>query len=457
MELTSLSAISPLDGRYRAKVEDVSRYFSEYALIRYRFIAELRYFHFFVTKILKKKVSKRTFQQWIDGFDENEAEKIKGFEKTTHHDVKAVEYYIREKLRSKGLGYTEYVHFGLTSEDVNSIAYGLSLSESRDRLVIPAIREVISSLVQLAEKTATSPMLARTHGQPAVPTTVGKECVVFAVRVGDECTMLRQLPVEAKITGAVGNYNAHLVGFPDMDWMGFCDEVVSSFGLTPNHFTTQILPADASIRIFQSMELINSILIGLCQDMWRYIGEGYFILETKENEVGSSTMPQKVNPIDFENAEGNLGIANALFSHFITKLPISRLQRDLSDSTVKRSIGSAVAYSMLGYLSCVQGLKKVSVHTTRCDEDLSHHWEVVSEGIQTLLRTAGDPHAYETVKRFFRGKSPDEEEVKEFIETGHFSEEIKKRLLSLTPFTYIGLSEKIVQMGIRKLQKEGLV
>jgi adenylosuccinate lyase len=441
-DLKILSAISPLDGRYRAKLEDVSEFFSEYALMRYRVIAEFGYFYQFTTKILHKKISEHTIRRCIDAFDEGEAEKIKVLEKKTNHDVKAVEYYIREKLQSLHVGFSEYVHFGLTSEDINSIAYGLSIAESRNAIVIPAIRSVISSLMAMAKDYASIPMVARTHGQAAVPTTVGKELIVFAVRLGNECGILKKLPIEAKITGAVGNYNAHIAGFPEEDWMDFCDSTVSSFGLTPNHCTTQILPADSTARLFQSMELLNTILIGLTQDMWRYISDGYFTQNLKEHEVGSSTMPQKVNPIDFENAEGNLGLANALFSHFITKLPVSRLQRDLSDSTVKRNIGSAFAYSVLGYRSCVQGLQKLSVHKETCEEDLLHHWEMMSEGMQTIMRIQGDVDAYETIKKFTRGKTIDQSAI-------------QKRLLALTPLTYTGLAEEIVKKGIKKLQKEG--
>jgi adenylosuccinate lyase len=455
--LTSISAISPLDGRYSSKLEDVNGYFSEYALIRYRLIAELQYFYYVVTKILHKKLSHQVILTCMNEFNELEAEKIKNIEIKINHDVKAIEYYLQEKLKKMGIGYLEYIHFGLTSEDTNSIAYGLSLSESKAKLIVPDLQKVISTLVEMAEKNASIPMLARTHGQPAVPTTMGKEIIVFAIRLGNEFNTLKYLPVEAKITGAVGNYNAHKAGFPIIHWVEFCDEVVLSLGLTPNHFTTQILPADCSIKIFQSLELINNILIGLCQDMWRYISTGYFIQSMEKTEVGSSTMPQKVNPIDFENAEGNLGVANALFSHFITKLSVSRLQRDLSDSTVKRSIGSAIAYSILGYRSCLRGLKKISVNSDVCKDELSRHWEVISEGMQTIMRTSGNIHSYELMKSFIRGQTCTESQIVTFIKTSNFSTTIKKQLLSLTPFTYTGFSEKIVRNGVNTLQKKGVL
>ena len=455
--LTSLTAISPLDGRYRQKLEPVASYFSEYALIRYRVVAELRYYQFFLTNILHKKVSIKHIQKLIDAFDVNEALRVKEIEKKTNHDVKAVEYYVRELLKKEKFGYVEYVHFALTSDDVNAIAYGLALWDAREKVMVPHLKTLISVIAMMAKKYAAIPMLAKTHGQPAVPTTVGKELINFAMRLAKETKQLERVCVEAKLTGAVGNYNAHVVGFPDMNWIQLSDDFIVSLGLKPNHFTTQILPADGEAHMFFHLELTNTICIGFAQDMWRYISDGYFVQAVNKDEVGSSTMPQKVNPIDFENAEGNFGLANALLKHFIEKLPISRLQRDLSDSTVKRSFGTALGYSILGYASCIQGLRKVSVNQMKINEDLSLHWEIVTEGIQTMLRNAGDMEAYEKVKAFSRGKHITQEDIEIFVESLHISSARKKQLKSITPFTYIGLASTLVQKGYEYIQKEGYI
>lgn len=452
---TNLTAISPLDGRYRQKLEDIASYFSEYALVRYRVIAELRYYQFFLSTILHKNVPAKVICSLIETFDEKEALRVKEIEHITNHDVKAVEYYIRELLKKEKLGYGEYVHFALTSEDSNAIAYGLMLQDARKKLVVPQIKLLITTIVMMAKKYASIPMLARTHGQAAVPTTVGKELINYAMRLTKETKILETIPIEAKVTGAVGNYNAHLVAFPEVNWIRMSDDFIVSLGLTPNHFTTQILPADGEANIFIHLELINTICIGLVQDMWRYISDGYFVQTLKKEEVGSSTMPQKVNPIDFENAEGNFGLGNALFKYFIEKLPISRLQRDLSDSTVKRSFGSAIGYSMLGYMSCIKGLNKVSVDRKKVQQDLLSHWEIVTEGIQTVLRTHGDTEAYEKVKDFVRGKHITHEDIEIFIKSLSLPSPVKKQLLAITPLSYIGLAYTLVQTGVQEIYKEG--
>lgn len=457
LDLTRLTAISPLDGRYRQKLENIALYFSEYALIKYRVIAELRYYQFFLTNILHKKISSKHIDRFIDAFDEGEALRVKEIETKTNHDVKAIEYYVREFLKKEKLGYEEYVHFALTSDDVNAIAYGLMLQDVREKIVLPHLKNLIITIAMMAKKYTDVPMLARTHGQPAVPTTVGKELINFAIRITKETNMLEKIQIEAKVTGAVGNYNAHVVGFPKVNWIKMGDEFIISLGLTPNHFTTQILPADSEVNMFVHLELINTICIGLTQDMWRYISDGYFVQVLKNNEVGSSTMPQKVNPIDFENAEGNFGLANALLKYFIEKLPISRLQRDLSDSTVKRSVGTAIGYSVLGYASCLKGFTKVSVDKKKIQEELLSHWEIVTEGIQIVLRTTGDTEAYEKVKAFVRGKHITHEDILQFIESLSISSTVKKQLTAITPLTYIGLSRALVQKGLEEIHKEGLL
>ena len=456
-QLTSLTAISPLDGRYRQKLEDVASYFSEYALIKYRVVAELRYYQFFLSTILHKNVSSKVIDSLIDAFDEKEAKQVKEIEKTTNHDVKAVEYYVRGLLKKQKLGYTEYVHFALTSDDINALAYGLVLRDARDRMILPQIQSLIAAIALMAKNYAAVPMLARTHGQAAVPTTVGKELINYAIRLTKEATVLKHLPIEAKVTGAIGNYNAHIVGFPHVTWIKMNDMFVTTLGLHPNHFTTQILPADSEVTMFMHIELINTICIGFAQDMWRYISDGYFVQALKKDEVGSSTMPQKVNPIDFENAEGSWGLGNALLKYFIEKLPISRLQRDLSDSTVKRNFGSAIGYSMLGYASCIKGLNKVSADQKKMQEELLTHWEIVTEGIQTVLRTTGDADAYEKVKTFARGKHMTQKDIELFIESLSVSVSVKKQLRTITPLSYIGLAKQLVQTGFREIHKGGYV
>jgi adenylosuccinate lyase len=420
-------------------------------------MVELRYFYFFVTSILHRKISKKGIDSLIDAFDVKEAEKVKKIEKETNHDVKAVEYYVKDMLLKKHMPYTEYVHIGLTSDDVNSIANGFLLRDVREKVTVPILSELIGSMSAFALKYKGVPMLARTHGQPAVPTTFGKELMNFAYRITSEVKELQTLPIEAKLTGAVGNFNAHVAAFPNIDWTKKSREFVSSLGLTPNIMTTQILPADKEVALFQCMERINSICIGLTQDMWRYISDGYIKQKVTTGEVGSSTMPQKVNPIDFENAEGNLQTANALLRFFSEKLPISRLQRDLSDSTVKRSFGSAFAYSVLGYQSCIRGLAKIAPDTNHMEKELLSHWEIVTEGIQTILRISGDRGAYEKVKMFARGKMITKESLDAFISSLSVSANYKKRLYALSPLTYIGVAEKLVEEAYQNIHKEGFV
>jgi adenylosuccinate lyase len=446
-----LEAVSPIDGRYRSKVLPLVPYFSEKALIRYRLKVEIFYLLFLSQKRIFKRITAKQKQNLLlvlEKFDVSDAKKVKEIEAVTNHDVKAIEYFFRERIAPLNLGIEEYFHFGLTSEDTNNLAYSLSIKEARDKVILPALKELIKKIAFLANLWKKVPMLARTHGQPAVPTTVGKEFLNFAMRLNKELKFLSQLPIEGKLNGAVGNFNAHQAVFPQNDWVKFSEEFIESLGLAPNIYTTQILPADSYLRNFQTLFLINQILIGFNQDMWRYISDNYFLQKLKEEEVGSSTMPQKVNPIDFENSEGNLGMANAIFSFLTEKLAISRLQRDLSDSTVKRNIGIAFAYSLLAYQSCFKGLEKISLNEKLIKEELLNHWEIITEGIQTILRSCGDKNAYEKLKDFARGKKLGQKEIAEFTASLSVNKEIKRRILALTPLGYSGFSEILVNEGL---------
>jgi adenylosuccinate lyase len=449
--LSSLSALSPLDGRYRSRISNLSDFFSEQALIRYRVSVELHFYLFFTNRFLGREISPSTQKKLLSilsDFDTHEAEKVKTIESKTRHDVKAVEYYLQSKFDELTLGGKEYIHIGLTSDDVNTLARGMALSDALRSTILPSMAAVIDSVSALALEYADQPMLARTHGQPAVPTTLGKELANFAVRLRNEYTVLQTLPIEGKMTGAVGNYNALTAAFPTRDVVTLCDEFVVSLGLVSNSMTTQILPADAMIRVFDSIRRFNTILLGFVQDMWRYISEGYFLLKVVADEVGSSTMPQKVNPIDFENAEGNIGLANSLFGFFGEKLPISRLQRDLSDSTVYRSVGSAFGYSVLAYASVLSGMQKLTVNVSHIEDELGAHWEIVMEGLQTLLRLSGDSTAYEKLKQFSRGEAVTEEKVHAFIDELSVSVAVKETLRSITPHTYIGKAGALVRSHI---------
>lgn len=453
----SLRAVSPIDGRYHQITFPLYQYFSEFALYKYRLFAEVKYLFFFLENILIIKVDQKTktgILKFVDDFDVSEAKKMKKIEEEIKHDVKAVEYYLRPVLEKFSLKAMEYLHFGLTSEDINSMAYGLSLKDALKEVIIPEIEKLLNKIGELADAYKEVSMIGRTHGQMAVPTTIGKELVVFAARIKKELKNLKEVKVEAKLTGAVGNYNALVTAFPKVDWIREGDGFINSLGLLPNHFTTQILPADSYVKVFQSLSLINSILIGLDQDMWRYISDDYFKQQLDEKQVGSSTMPHKINPIDFENSEGNLGIANALFSHLILKLPISRLQRDLSDSTVKRNIGSVMAYCLLGYKSCLSGLGKISVNRELLNEELLSHWEIVTEGIQTVLRASGEINAYEEMRKISQGKKMNQKEMKKAIESLSVSSEVKKRLMKITPDNYTGLASKLVVKVLKKDEKK---
>jgi adenylosuccinate lyase len=451
------SALSPLDGRYRSKTNNLACHFSESALIKYRVFIEISYLLFISkNKIIPKidKAKQKVLMDLYRNLNDLDLVRIKEIERKVGHDVKAIEYFLREKFEALGIGWQEFIHIGLTSEDINNLSYSLAIKESLEKIIIPELKKIIKIITKLAEKYKEAVMLARTHGQAAVPTTVGKELIVFAQRLFVEVENLRKIEIEGKLNGAVGNFNAHVAVYPEFSWIKMSREFVESLGLKANIYTTQILFPDSYVRVFQSLSLINTILIGFCQDMWRYVSDNYLLQKIDSSKVGSSTMPQKVNPIDFENCEGNCGMANALLKFFNEKLPISRLQRDLSDSTVKRNIGCAFGYCLVAYQSVQTGLMKISVNEKELERVLSQHWEVITEGIQTILRSEGNEKAYEDLKMFAMGKKLGEKEVEKFIEQLEVSKKVKEKLRKLNPFSYVGLAEKIAEEGILEINNK---
>jgi len=445
MELTSLTAISPVDGRYRAQLAQLAPYFSEFGLIHYRVRVEVEYFIFLAEKKIFKlpaKLKPASLRSIYEAFTEEDAVQIKSIERTTNHDVKAVEYFLKEKLRALGAGDSvEWVHFGLTSQDVNNTAVPLLWKEALEQEYLPAIGNLVLRLEKMAREWQKVSMLARTHGQPASPTTLGKEWMVFVERLKGQTEQLSQLPFAAKFGGATGNFNAHHVAFPKVDWISFGNEFVNDrLGLERMQYTTQIEHYDNLAAQFDALKRINNILIDFCRDVWTYISMEYFRQQVKKDEVGSSAMPHKVNPIDFENAEGNFGIANALYEHLAAKLPISRLQRDLTDSTVLRNIGVPLAHSMLALRSLEKGLGKLLLNKEKLKADLEQNWAVVAEAIQTILRRENYPQPYEALKALTRGKSGiGKEDIHEFIDTLKISAKVKKELKSITPHNYTGV------------------
>lgn len=441
--MISLDAISPVDGRYSAVTAPLKEYFSEKALLCYRTKVEIEYFialcRLGVPQLDGALEKEEEIRRIADGFCEADALRIKEIEATTAHDVKAVEYFIKEKMDAAGLGaYKEFIHFGLTSQDVNNTAYPLMLKDSMEGSgLLGNLREICSRLYDLADRWGTIPMLSRTHGQAATPTTAGRQMEVFAARLEEQLRQLEALPVPAKFGGATGGLNAHRAAYPDVDWESFADNFVESLGLRRSKPTTQIDHYDNLAAIFDCLRRINVVLLDFCRDSWAYISMGYFRLKVKDGEVGSSAMPHKVNPIDFENAEGNIGLANAFLTHFSLKLPVSRLQRDLSDSTVLRNIGMPLAYGLVAYGSILKGLGKISLDKVRIDNDLEENWEVVAEGIQTILRREGYPQPYEALKSLTRtGEAVDETTIKAFIEGLNIDDSVKEELRALTPWTY---------------------
>ncbi len=451
-----LNSISPLDGRYAQRVKDLAILFSEYGLIYFRVMAEIEYLLAFLTETNLVKISAKktaTIRRIVERFDEKQALKVKQHEATCRHDVKAVEYFLREELSRLGLAkLNPYIHFGLTSEDTNSIAYGLMLQASLQQVMLPQLKKVIVGLIQLAEPNASAVMMGRTHGQPAVPTTLGKELLNFVTRLVAEYQYLAALPIEAKCNGAVGNWHVHDLFFPKINWPKFSERLVVNLGLQPNNITIQIVPAESAARYFQSLIRINQILLDCARDCWQYISDDYLHQIPKDNEVGSSTMPQKINPIDFENAEGNAGLATALLAHFTEKLPISRLQRDLSDSTVKRSIGVALGHSLLAMQSLVKGLSQVEANRQLMLAEVRHHPEMMAEAVQSALRLDGRADAYEVVKKQSRGKEFSEQSIQ------MISQEIKnpvnrQLLVNLKAEDYTGLATKLTKFEIKKVKK----
>jgi adenylosuccinate lyase len=453
MNLSTLTAVSPIDGRYYTKTSALSKYFSEYALIYYRLMVEIRWLESLAQNPnipevhALKDTEKQFLQQILNQFNENEALIVKNFEHQTNHDVKAVEYYLQTKLSDNpSLSYLKpYIHFACTSEDINNIAYAFMVKEAVAQVIQPCIAEIIAGITLLGKKYADDAMLARTHGQPASPTTMGKELINFASRLKRPMQQLAEVLIPAKCNGAVGNYNAHIVAYPDVDWRKHCAQFVTSLGLSFNPYTTQIEPHDGIAEVSHLLIRINNILIDYAQDIWQYISMGYFTQKTVSGEVGSSTMPHKVNPIDFENAEGNLGLSNALFEHFANKLTKSRLQRDLSDSTVLRNLGCAFSYALIAYQSLAKGNDKLQINQKALQLDLQDHWHVISEAIQMMMRRHGDEQAYEKLRDLTRGQTINGQQLQEFIGSLDLPNDKKKALLKLTPENYTGLANLLVK------------
>ena len=448
MELDLLTAISPIDGRYRNKVEALASYFSEYALIKYRVRVEVEYFIMLCELPLPqlKGIDSNVFDKLRNiyrNFTEADAGRIKEIESVTNHDVKAVEYFLKEKFDEMGGldEYKEFIHFGLTSQDINNTSVPLSVKEALENVYYPQIEEMIAQLKSYAQEWSEIPMLAKTHGQPASPTRLGKEIMVFVSRLERQLETLKACPVTAKFGGATGNYNAHHVAYPSYDWKAFGNRFVAEkLGLIREEYTTQISNYDNLSAVLDAMKRVNTIMIDMNRDFWQYISMEYFKQKIKVGEVGSSAMPHKVNPIDFENAEGNLGIANAIFEHLATKLPVSRLQRDLTDSTVLRNIGVPFGHTIIAIQSSLKGLCKLLLNEKAIFNDLDNCWSVVAEAIQTILRREAYPHPYEALKALTRtNQAITESSIKEFIEELNVSEDIKKELRAITPCNYTGI------------------
>ena len=448
MNLDVLTAISPIDGRYRSKTEALADYFSEYALIRYRIRVEIEYFITLCELPLPqlKSFDHNLFPRLRDiylKFDEKGAQRVKDIEKVTNHDVKAVEYYIKEQFDAIGGldSYKEFVHFGLTSQDINNTSVPLALKEALHKVFYPQVEELIAQLQTYADEWKDVPMLAKTHGQPASPTRLGKEIMVYVYRLTEQLNTLKACKITAKFGGATGNFNAHHVAYPDYDWCAFGNRFVSEkLGLEREQYTTQISNYDYLAAIFDGIRRINTIIIDLDRDFWMYISMDYFKQKIKPGEVGSSAMPHKVNPIDYENSEGNLGMANAILTFLSMKLPISRLQRDLTDSTVLRNIGVPLGHSLIAIQSTLKGLRKLILHEEKIDADLDNTWAVVAEAIQTILRREGYPHPYEALKQLTRtNKTMTEETIHDFINTLNVKPEVKQELLAITPHNYTGI------------------
>ena len=451
--MDELNALSPLDGRYAELTAPLSGHFSEFAFLRDRVRVELDYLGALSKTGLFRPLTdfeSAQLESIKSNFSSADAESIRAHERETRHDVKAIEYFLQEKFQGSSLkDLIPWIHFGLTSEDTNSIAQAIALRDARGKVILPALDSLLSSLRDFAIRYRALPMLARTHGQFAVPTTLGKEFAVYFARLKKARDEIAGHRFEAKLTGAVGNFNALQSAAPQVDWLSFSKDFISSFDLEPNLMTTQILPYDNWIRYFDSIRLANSILIDFAQDVWRYISDGYLKQAVVEGEVGSSTMPQKVNPIDFENAEGNLGVANSLFAHYAQKLTVSRLQRDLSDSTVRRTFGAALGHTLVAWINLQRGMSRIAPDEERLKAELNAHWEVVAEGAQTILRAAGRSDAYESLKRQTRGRVLTEPDYRSWCEAADVDAKTRDRLKGLSPESYLGLAVELVNRLVR--------
>jgi len=446
MDLTTLTAVSPVDGRYGGKTADLRPIFSEYGLIRHRVQVEVRWLQALAAETGIPEVppfsehANNILDHIVEKFDQEDAQRVKNIERTTNHDVKAVEYFLKEKIAGNDEleAVSEFIHFACTSEDINNLSHALMLREGRGQVLLPQMDEVIGAVRRLAHEHAARPMLSRTHGQPASPSTLGKEMANVAARLQRQRETVADVKLLGKINGAVGNYNAHLSAYPELDWPGFARRFVESLGLDWNPYTIQIEPHDYMAELFQAVSRCNNILLDFCRDVWGYISLGYFKQKTVAGEVGSSTMPHKVNPIDFENAEGNIGIANAILDHLAHKLPVSRWQRDLTDSTVLRNLGVGLAHTAIALQSVQRGIGKLEANDARLAEDLNANWEVLAEPIQTVMRRYGVDRPYERLKELTRGQRVGPEELKRFVDGLEIPEEAKARLRELTPDGYIG-------------------
>jgi len=446
MDLNSLTAVSPIDGRYGSKTDALRPIFSEFGLIHHRVLVEVRWLQMLANNPAITEVpafsekSNNQLNNIVDRFTVEDAQRVKNIERTTNHDVKAVEYFLKEKIEGNTEleAVTEFIHFACTSEDINNLSHALMLREARTQILLPAMDEVIDAITKLAHDLAGVPLLSRTHGQPASPSTMGKEMANVVHRLKRQRQQLVAIPILGKINGAVGNYNAHLACYPEINWQGEAEKFVTSLGIDWNPYTTQIEPHDYIAEIFDCTARFNTILIDFDRDIWAYISNGYFKQRTIEGEIGSSTMPHKVNPIDFENSEGNLGLANAIFQHLAGKLPISRWQRDLTDSTVLRNLGVGVGYALIAYSSTMRGIGKLEINEATLSADLDSNWEVLAEPIQTVMRRYGIEKPYEKLKELTRGKRVDAEGMAQFIDTLELPDEVKVTMKQWTPANYIG-------------------
>ncbi|MBF0191134.1 MAG: adenylosuccinate lyase [Magnetococcales bacterium] len=454
MDPTPLTALSPLDGRYARQMASLRPIFSEFGLIYRRVQVELGWLSTLAAEAAIPEVppfspeAEARLVALMTDFSEEDARRVKEIERTTNHDVKAVEYFLKERLEGVvSEPVLEFIHFACTSEDINNLSHGLALAEAKERVLIPAMERVIAAIAALAARYRDLPMLARTHGQPASPTTLGKEMANVAHRLRLQLDGLRRVEVPGKINGAVGNFNAHVIAYPEVDWITLARGFVTGLGLTYQPLTTQIEPHDGMAELFHAVMRFNTILLDFDRDIWSYVSLGYFRQKLRDGEVGSSTMPHKVNPIDFENSEGNLGLANAMLDHLAAKLPLSRMQRDLTDSTVLRNVGVGLGYALLGYDSALKGIGKLEADPTRLAADLDHSWEVLAEPIQTVMRRYGLEKPYERLKALTRGRGITQEGIHAFIQTLEIPEEAKSRLLALTPAGYIGLAARLCDEG----------